>query len=295
MPKSKTRKRNNRPVRATHRPRRPALAMVAQRTGERLLNDLEALVRAVPTDDLDDSIEAVVAHHMASSAVVGFIRQHDVIELLATLLGGAMVVPDEMPGEFACPNPWHDSAPARARGLQTCPECLTPVDEGYDPPADLDDDPRLWTGESVSDRRSLASAVAGAGLPVGPVRSTNYDGPVRRVPGANLHAALLDEAMIDEAQGLEADVALLERIRDGLAGPGRGRWDALVGKDITVPQGATNANTHKGFERAFAMQVHTVTPWGDDHYLVEGALLRADRTLARVSKRAIVTWDDVTR
>lgn len=88
MPKSKTRKRNGRPVRMA----RPGpKALVTQRAVASLCDDLDDLIRAVPLTYNPTSIVEALEHHHHATAVVDFLRRHDVVSILAAMGGGDMI------------------------------------------------------------------------------------------------------------------------------------------------------------------------------------------------------------
>lgn len=93
MPRSKARKRNGAKVVRRSSPR---ATLVAQRGIADLVDTLDALMREVPSSYNPTNLAEVVEHHHHAAAVVDFIRTQRVVDLLARLGGGDMIVmPDE--------------------------------------------------------------------------------------------------------------------------------------------------------------------------------------------------------
>jgi hypothetical protein len=96
MPRSKTRKRDGRPVRM-RQPAEVRAAMVAQRSLVSLVEDLDRLLLEVPASYDQHRIDDCVEHHFRCEAVVRFMREHDVPGVLARLAGGELVVMPDPP------------------------------------------------------------------------------------------------------------------------------------------------------------------------------------------------------
>lgn len=141
-------------VRTRRGPKRPTVskkALIEQRRMAVIVEQLEDLLSAVPLSYDHEDQDSAVYHHAAAQDVISYLRRHDIVGLLARLAGGHMIVMAEpvgndtesaadtptpvvdtpwhdmrTPAEVAqCPNGWHDTAPARARDKQRCPECPT--------------------------------------------------------------------------------------------------------------------------------------------------------------------------
>ncbi len=91
MPKSRRRKG----VKVAHTPNRRA-ALVEQRRMAMIVDDLDGLMRAVPLSYNPTDLAEAVEHHHHAAAVVAYMRDQRVVDLLAALAGGDMVViPDQ--------------------------------------------------------------------------------------------------------------------------------------------------------------------------------------------------------
>jgi hypothetical protein len=111
MPRSKSRKRDGRPVRMRP-PAEARAAMVFQRQLVTLIEDLDRIVLEVPATYDPDRIEECVEHHFHCEAVVRFLRERDVAGVLARLAGGELVVmPDPLEAVAAA-----DTLPQREPG-----------------------------------------------------------------------------------------------------------------------------------------------------------------------------------
>lgn len=89
MPKSKSRARGHHVAR---RPHVPKAALIEQRRMSLICDDLDRLMSEVPAGYRPDSLDEAVAHHHATTAVVNYLRRHDVVSTLARLAGGHMIV-----------------------------------------------------------------------------------------------------------------------------------------------------------------------------------------------------------
>lgn len=99
MPKSKTRRRDGRPVQM-RRPGGDHAAMVYQRQLVTLIEDLDRIVAEVPISYDAGKIGECVEHHYRCEAVVRFLRARDVAGVLAHLAGGELVVVPDSAGDI---------------------------------------------------------------------------------------------------------------------------------------------------------------------------------------------------
>jgi hypothetical protein len=110
MPKS----RKRRGVKVAHVPNRKA-ALVEQRRVAMIVNDLDELMRAVPIGYNPTNLADAVEHHHASAALVAYMRDQRVVDLLAALAGGDMVVmPDSPEAEAEAIDSGHAEVPEGA-------------------------------------------------------------------------------------------------------------------------------------------------------------------------------------
>lgn len=236
MPKSRTRAGRGRgPVTVMKSDRRAAL--VTQRTMEITINTLDRLIAAATQPYDDGDLFAVTENHHQAREVVRFLVEYRIVDALASLAGGDMIVTTDEPASVAVevvepasvataekPYPYVWLA-IRRRGLDY---------HEYDPAASLG-----WAGapvrtmcarstqsptsvtldREVAERfyercRRCADAVAAADAPSGPVQTL----PVRE-PGAQLAHLHGDQLGAAGDHGPDVAVATLTRIRAALGRP----------------------------------------------------------------------------
>jgi hypothetical protein len=327
MPRSKVRKRNGRAVNRVSPPRngRPVKAakMVAQRSLGLMLDELELLLHAVPLTYDPTDIVATIGHHHHSTAVVNFLRTHDVPGIIAAMGGGAMIVPDDGtptveadivqsptlddrpidgPAGYDTVQDRHrfvesgpGQEPTTIKGCIVCPDCYQPkgalIHRSAEPYAGPEDEVTLIG------RPPLPARVSGASMAPElrdgePIEQVPMDVVERVLEGLQRGRAYRPALDSDDVYGLPDD-----RPKPHVD---HRRWASLIGQRMAVPAGAINANTktHTPFARRFSMLVHDAINMGAGTAVLVGVMLRNNGTellagpyKTAVTKRVLTTWD----
>jgi len=205
MPKTRNRR--------THRPAGPRrgptrIDLVSQRSMAMLVNDLDDALRAVPAAYDASSIDQAVEHHHRCAAVVAFLRERNLVDTLARMAGGSMMVmPDaDADGTYTESAP----APVLTEPAQTAIKpyvWMTTRRTGLDfHHVDQDDDTSTRCGRSTASVTSIflprASAEGSGGKPC--PRCWPAELP-RRQPGAaqDDHGQTVTQALPDDQPAAE--------------------------------------------------------------------------------------------